>query len=114
MHVWSDVVVAIDRDRGVVGGGDVDGDVAGVGQGAVGDGVVEAGGAGVVGGGGEGDLAAGQVTVPPVGLDTAVTVGVVPSGSVSLASTSVAGNQRGAFGGSLVSSTATGASLSSW
>ena len=82
--VWSDVVVVIDGDRGVGVVGDGDGDVAVVGQGGVGDGVVEAGGAGEVGGGGEGDLAAGQCHGAAGGPDIAVTVRVVPSGSVSL------------------------------
>ena len=51
-------------------------------------------------------------TVPPVGLDTAVTVGVVPSTSVSLALRSVAGKLSGVSSlVVLVSSTATGASL---
>ena len=50
-------------------------------------------------------------TVPPVGLDTAVTVGV-PSTSVSLALRSVAGKLSGVSSlVDLVSSTATGASL---
>ena len=50
-------------------------------------------------------------TVPPVGLDTAVTVGV-PSTSVSLALRSVAGKLSGVSSlVVLVSSTATGASL---
>ena len=54
-----------------------------------------------------------RVTVPPVGLDTAVTVGVVPSGSVSLAVRSVAGKLSGVSSlVDLVSSMATGASLS--
>ena len=53
------------------------------------------------------------VTVPPVGLDTAVTVGVAPSGSVSLAVRSVAGELSGVSSlVDLVSSMATGASLS--
>ena len=51
-------------------------------------------------------------TVPPVGLDTAVTVGVVPSTSVSLALRSVAGKLSAVSSlVDLVSSTATGASL---
>ena len=54
------VVASSTAIGGIVDRGDGDGDVAGVGQGAVGEGVVEAGGAGVVGGGGEGDLAGGQ------------------------------------------------------
>ena len=53
-----------------------------------------------------------RTTVPPVGLDTAVTVGVVPSTSVSLALRSVAGKLSGVSSlVDLVSSTATGASL---
>ena len=48
--------------------------------------------------------------MPPVGLDTAVTVGVVPSGSVSLANTlmTLAVESSATVA---VSSTATGASL---
>ena len=50
-------------------------------------------------------------TVPPVGLDTAVTVGVVPSTSVSLPNTLMTGLAVESSATVAVSSTATGASL---